>query len=213
MANYGNAFFSGDTVNYAGGNMPVWIEVKERKLAGGVVDLSGVAKGTLIPLGIPAVLKSMGGKATLLDTFEVQEAVAADGTSLKIKPVNGAVVPAEGLILGKADASTGVAAKAAKLTGNPVVEDGVYTFTITAGAFGELSKGDILYIFDEEGSDVKAALPVGLTWRQIYVDAASATHGTVAIVTKGQILGDRIAAVPEFYKAAMPGITFEYENE
>lgn len=187
----------------------MWLAVKERKVAGGTVDLTGVAAGTLIPCGIPVSLKTMGGEAKFLETYEVDAAVAAAGTSLKIKPLNG-VVPTAGMILGAVD-STGKAAKAAALSGTPSVSNGVYTFTITAGAFGTLAKGDKLYVISEAGDDKMAVLPDGLSWRQIYVDADGG-KGTVAVVTKGQVLGDRISAVPDFYKAAMPGITFEYET-
>ena len=209
MSNFGN-FYGSDSKQYDAATMLVWLEVKERKAAGGTVDLTGVAKGTLIPLGIPVSLKTMGGEAKFLETFEVEAAVSASATTLKIKPLNGAVVPKAGLILGKCD-STGKAALAAALSGTPSVADGVYTFTITANALGTLAKGDKLYIVSEAGENKAAVLPDGLSWRQIYVDAEGG-KGTVAVVTKGQILGDRIAAVPDFYKAAMPGITFENET-
>jgi len=209
MSNFGN-FYGSDSKQYDAATMPVWLEVKERKVAGGTVDLTGVAKGTLIPLGIPVSLKTMGGEAKFLEIFGVEAAVSASATTLKIKPLNGAVVPKAGLILGKCD-STGKAALAAALSGTPSVADGVYTFTITANALGTLAKGDKLYIVSEAGENKAAVLPDGLSWRQIYVDAEGG-KGTVAVVTKGQILGDRIAAVPDFYKAAMPGITFENET-
>lgn len=212
MSNFGNSFFSPDSKTFGAAVQPVWLEVKERKIAGGTVDIKGIAKGTLIPLGIPVKLKSMGGEAQFLETFEVIDAVSTTDTSLKIKPVNGAVIPAEGLILGKINAS-GVASKAAALAGTPAVADGVYTFTISAGAYGALSAGDILCIISEAGSSKTAIKPDGLSWRQIYVDSDNAYKGTVAVVTKGQILADRIAALPDYYKAALPGITLEYENE
>lgn len=211
MSNLGNAFFHRDGKQFPASVTPVWLEVKERKTAGGTVDIEGLPKGTLIPLGIPTSLKVMGGDAKFLETFAVQEAVAADGTSLKIKPVNGAVIPAAGLILGKIDAA-GNAAKAVALTGTPTVADGVYTFTIEANALGVLAVGDLLCIISEAGANKKALAPDGLSWRQIYIDSDNAYKGTVAVVTKGQILADRIAALPDFYKASMPGITLEYEQ-
>lgn len=212
MSNLGNAFFHQDGKQYPASVQPVWLEVKERKTAGGTVDLTGIKKGTLIPLGIPTVLKVMGGSAKFLETFSVEAAVGSSDTALKIKPVNGAVIPAAGLVLGKIDA-TGNATKAVALAGTPTVEDGVYNFTISANALGELAKGDILCIISEAGSNKKALAPTGLSWRQIYVDSDNAYAGTVAVVTKGQILADRIAALPEYYKACMPGITLEYEVE
>lgn len=212
MSNLGNAFFHRDGQQYPASVTPVWLEVKERKIAGGTVDIKGLPKGTLIPLGIPTALKVMGGVARFLETFSVQEAVTASSTSLKIKPENGAVIPAKGLILGKID-SAGNAAKAVALAGDPTVANGVYTFTIEANALGVLAVGDLLCIISEAGENKKALVPDGLSWRQIFIDSDNAYAGTVAVVTKGQILADRIAALPDFYKASMPGITLEYEAE
>lgn len=209
MSNYGNYYGVPADKSYESGVVPVWLEVKERKVAGGTVDLTGIAAGTLIPPGIPVSLKTMGGEATFLETYTVEAAVTAEGTSLKIKPLNG-IVPKAGMIVGKCDAD-GKAAKAVALRGTPSVSNGVYTFTIAAGDLGELSKGDKLYIVSVVGGNKVAVLPDGLSWRQIHVEAEGG-KGTVAVVTKGQILGDRISAVPDFYKAAMPGITFEYET-
>lgn len=209
MSNYGNYYGVPADKRYDSGVVLVWLAVKERKVAGGTVDLTGVAAGTLIPCGIPVSLKTMGGEAKFLETYTVEAAVAADGTSLKIKPLNG-IVPKAGMIVGKCDAD-GKAAKAVALSGTPTVANGVYTFTITAGSLGTLAKGDKLYVISEAGDDKMAVLPDGLSWRQIYVEADGG-KGTVAVVTKGQILGDRINEVPDFYKAAMPGITFEYET-
>lgn len=208
MSNYGNYYGVPADKSHDSGVVPVWLEVKERKVAGGTVDLTGVAAGTLIHCGIPVSLKTMGGEAKFLETYEVNAAVSESGTSLKIKPLNG-VAPQAGMILGAVDA-TGKAAKAAALSGTPTVANGVYTFTITAGSLGTLAKGDKLYVISEAGDDKMAVLPDGLSWRQIYVEADGG-KGTVAVVTKGQILGDRITAVPDFYKVAMPGISFEYE--
>lgn len=209
MSNYGNYYGVPADKSYESGVVPVWLEVKERKVAGGTVDLTGIAAGTLIPPGIPVSLKTMGGEAKFLETYTVEAAVTAEGTSLKIKPLNG-IVPKAGMIVGKCDAD-GKAAKAVALRGTPSVSNGVYTFTIAAGDLGELSKGDKLYIVSVVGGNKVAVLPDGLSWRQIHVEAEGG-KGTVAVVTKGQILGDRISAVPDFYKAAMPGITFEYET-
>lgn len=208
MSNYGNYYGVPADKSHDSGFVPVWLAVKERKVAGGTVDLTGVAAGTLIPCGIPVSLKTMGGEAKFLETYEVNAAVSESGTSLKIKPLNG-VAPQAGMILGAVDA-TGKAAKAAALSGTPTVANGVYTFTITAGSLGTLANGDKLYVISEAGDDKMAVLPDGLSWRQIYVEADGG-KGTVAVVTKGQILGDRITAVPDFYKVAMPGISFEYE--
>lgn len=211
MHNYGNAFFSPESKDYAASVMPVWLEVKRRKIAGGTFSLSGVAKGTIYPAGMPVRLDKMGGTVTILPTFTVVGAVSSSATTLVLRPQ--AVIPAEGMIVGKMT-SAGVVAKAAAL-GAPTAltgtDAGKYQFTITANDFGTLADGDILVIASAAGANKAAVLPNGLSWRQVVVDSANATYGTIAVVTDGQILADRIPAMPDFYKAAIPGIEFEYE--
>ena len=212
MSNYGNAFFSPESKQYPGSVMPVWLEVKERKIAGGTFSLSGVAKGTIFAAGMPVRLDKMGGTVTILPTFTVVGAVSSSATTLVLRPQSG-VAPAQGMIVGKMT-SAGVAAKAVAL-GAPTAltgtDAGKYQFTITAGDLGTLADGDTLVIVSAAGANRAATLPNGLSWRQVVVDSDNATYGTIAVVTKGQVLADRIPAMPEEYKAAMPGITFEYE--
>jgi hypothetical protein len=211
MHNYGNAFFSPESKDYAASVMPVWLEVKRRKIAGGTFSLSGVAKGTIYPAGMPVRLDKMGGTVTILPTFVVVGAVSSSATTLVLRPQS--VIPAEGMIVGKMS-SAGVVAKAAAL-GAPTAlsgaDAGKYQFTITANDFGTLADGDILVIASAAGANKAAVLPNGLSWRQVVVDSDNATYGTIAVVTDGQILADRIPAMPDFYKAAIPGIEFEYE--
>lgn len=212
MSNYGNAFFTPDSKQYPGSVMPVWLEVKERKIAGGTFSLSGVAKGTIFAAGMPVRLDKMGGTVTILPTFVVVGAVSSSATTLVLKPQSG-VAPAEGMIVGKMT-SAGVAAKAVALgAATPLTgtDAGKYQFTITANDLGTLADGDVLVIVSASGANKAAVLPNGLSWRQVVVDSDNATYGTIAVVTKGQVLGDRIPAMPDYYKAAMPGITFEYE--
>lgn len=212
MSNYGNAFFSPESKQYPGSVMPVWLEVKERKIAGGTFSFSGVAKGTIFAAGMPVRLDKMGGTVTILPTFTVVGAVSSSATTLVLRPQSG-VAPAQGMIVGKMT-SAGVAAKAVAL-GAPTAltgtDAGKYQFTITADSLGTLADGDTLVIVSASGANKAATLPNGLSWRQVVVDSDNATYGTIAVVTKGQVLGDRIPAMPEEYKAAMPGITFEYE--
>lgn len=212
MSNYGNAFFSPDGKQYPASVMPVWLEVKERKIAGGTFSLSGVAKGTIFAAGMPVRLDKMGGTVTILPTFQVVGAVSSSATTLVLKPQSG-VAPAQGMIVGKMT-SAGVAAKAVALgAATPLTGDdaGKYQFTITANDLGTLADGDVLVIVSAAGANKAAVLPNGLSWREVVVDSDNATVGTIAVVTKGQVLADRIPAMPDFYWAAMPGITPEYE--
>ena len=213
MSNYGNAFFSPESKQYPGSVMPVWLDVKERKIAGGTFSLSGVAKGTIFPAGMPVRLDKMGGTVTLLPTFLVVGAVSAAATTMVLKPLTN-ILPAEDMIVGKMTAA-GVVGKANTLptpTALTGTDAGKYSFTITANDFGALADGDILVIATATGANKAATLPNGLSWRQVVVDSNNATLGTISVVTKGQVLGDRIPQMPEEYKAAMPGITFEYES-
>lgn len=212
MSNYGNAFFTPESKQYPGSVMPVWLEVKERKIAGGTFSLSGVAKGTIFAAGMPVRLDKMGGTVTILPTFTVVGAVDSAATTLVLKPQSG-VIPASGMVVGKMS-SAGAAAKAITLgAATPLTgaNAGKYQFTITAASLGTLADGDLLVIVSEAGSNKPAVLPNGLSWRQVVVDSDNATYGTIAVVTKGQVLADRIPAMPDYYKDAMPGITFEYE--
>lgn len=212
MSNYGNAFFTPDSKTYPASLMPIWLDVKERKIAGGTFDISGFNKGDIIPAGIPVYLPKMGGTVTLLPTFTVVGAVSSSATTLVLKPQTN-ILPTEGLIVGKLT-SAGVAAKAAAL-GAPTAltgtDAGKYQFTITANDFGTLADGDLLVVVSAAGANKAAVMPNGLSWREVRIDSENASLGTIAVVTKGQILADRIPAIPDLYKAALPGITFEYE--
>lgn len=212
MSNYGNAFFSPDSKQYLGNVMPIWLEVNKRKIAGGTFSLDGVAKGTIYPAGMPVRLDKMGGTVTLLPTFTVVGNVSSAATTLVLKPQTN-IIPAQGMIVGKMT-SAGVAAKAVALgAATPLTgtDAGKYQFTITANDLGTLSDGDLLVIVSAAGSNKAAVLPNGLSWRQVVVDSENATYGTVAVVVDGQVLADRIPAMPDFYKEALPGIAFEYE--
>ena len=212
MSNYGNAFFTPDGKQYPASVMPIWLEVKRRKIAGGTFSLSGVAKGTSYPAGMPVRLDKMGGTVTLLPTFLVVGAVSSSATTMVLKPMTN-IIPAENMVVGKMT-SAGVVAKAHALPAGTALtgaDAGKYSFTITANDFGALADGDILVVASEAGSNKAATLPNGLSWREIVVDSDSATYGTVAVVTDGQVLADRIPQMPDFYKDALPGISFEYE--
>lgn len=216
MSNYGNAFFSPESKQYPGSVVPVWLEVKERKIAGGTIDISGYKKGTIIPAGIPVNLPKMGGTATLLDAFVVVGAVGSTDTTVVLKSASGVIKDPSGLVVGKVTETTGIAAKAVKLdTGTESTtegHEGEFSFTITANALGSLSDGDLVYLISAAGSNKAVLKPTGLSWRQIYIDSDNATLGTVAVVTKGQVLADRIPAISDYFKSLMPGITFEYES-
>lgn len=199
---HGNVF-GYDAYEYSAERMPVWISVDEQKIAGGVIDISHNNRGDLIPLGIPVYLKKMG-EVVVLDSYKVVGAVTADSTSITLSKGVYGTVPVTGMILGKASNGT---AKGGELG---ATEDNA-TFTIAANAFGVLADGDMLVVVSAVGTSKAIALPNGLSRREIYVDTNNPQHATIAVVTKGQILADRIPAISDEYKKALVGITFEYE--
>ena len=208
MKQYGNSFNSG-TKDYAASKIPIWLHVDEFYTAG--CTLNDQAVGSTIPVGTPVYVPKVGAEAVVLETFQVVGAVAATDTSVVLKSVSGAVQPAKDLIVGK-NGSNNVIAKALKLPEVTSVgsgeHEGEYTFTITANALGVLSDGDILVMAVEAGSNKAAALPTGLLYEDVLIGNVGAT-GTV--VTKGQVLADRIAAIPAVYKPYLTNITFVNE--
>lgn len=207
MKNYGNSFNKA-TTDYAAGKVPIWLHVDEFYTAG--CTLNGYKQGSTIPVGTPVYVPKVGAEGIVLETFEVVGAVAATDTSVVLKSVSGAVLPAKGLVVGKA--ASGVVAKALALPEVTSVgsgdHEGEYTFTITANALGVLSDGDILVMAVEAGSNKAEAFPTGLLYEDVYIGNVGAT-GTV--VTKGQVLADRIADIPAEYKPYLTNITFVNE--
>lgn len=208
MKNYGNSFVGGrEAIN--AGKVPVWLSVDEQFPAGCTFPAS--LAGTTYPIGTAVYVASMGGQATVLETFEVVGAVAAAGTSVVLKSVGGFVQPAKGLVVGKA--SSGVIAKAIALPDVTSVGSGdhkdEYTFTITANALGELSDGDILVLAVEAGANKAQVFPTGLLLEDVTVGV---NGGSGTIVTKGQILASRAASLSASVEAALANrITFVKE--
>ena len=208
MKKYGNTFNSGAS-EYAAGKVPIWLHVDEFYTAGCTLNTYPV--GSVIPIGTPVYVPKVGAEAIVLETFEVVGAVAATDTSVVLKSVSGAVQPAKDMIVGK-NGSNNVAAKAVKLPAPTSVgsgdHEGEYTFAITAASLGTLSDGDILVMVAEAGSSKPAVMPTGLLYEDVLIGNVGAT-GTV--VTKGQVLADRIAEVPAVYKPYLTNITFVNE--
>lgn len=208
MKKYGNTFNNG-SASYQAGKIPIWLHVDEFYTAGCTLNTYPV--GSVIPIGTPVYVPKVGAEAIVLETFEVVGAVAATDTSVVLKSVSGAVQPAKDMIVGK-NGSNNVAAKAVKLPAPTSVgsgdHEGEYTFAITAASLGTLSDGDILVMVAEAGSSKPAVMPTGLLYEDVLIGNVGAT-GTV--VTKGQVLADRIAEVPAVYKPYLTNITFVNE--
>lgn len=208
MKKYGNTFNSGSN-SYQAGKIPIWLHVDEFYTAGCTLNTYPV--GSVIPICTPVYVPKVGAEAVVLETFEVVGAIDASATSVVLKSVSGALNPAKDMIVGK-NGSNNVASKAVKLPAPTSVgtgdHEGEYTFAITANSLGALSDGDILVMVAEAGSSKPAVMPTGLLYEDVLIGNVGAT-GTV--VTKGQVLADRIAAVPAVYKPYLTNITFVNE--
>lgn len=208
MKKYGNTF-NESTSSYAASKLPIWLHVDEFYPAGCTLNTQPV--GNRIPVGTPVYVPKVGAEAVVLETFEVVGAVLTTDTSVVLKSVSGAVQPAKDLIVGK-NGSNNVVAKALKLPAVTSVgtgdHEGEYTFTITANDLGALSDGDILVMAVEAGANKAAAMPTGLLYEDVLIGNKGAT-GTV--VTKGQVLANRIADVPAVYLPYLTNITFVNE--
>lgn len=199
---YGNVFGTG-SAKYDVNRIPAWIEVRRQKLAGGTLDVSHNKKGDLIPLGIPVYLNEMGGVAVVLDTFKVTAVSASDVT---LGQGAYGTYASEGLFIMKKDGG----AKAVKL-GN--TEDGL-KFSLDSDASSEFTAQSEVILAEaaSEDSPVKL-LPNGLSRRDIYIDVDNPTKATIAVVTDGQILVDRIPDIDEEYRKALTNIDFESEYQ
>ena len=217
MKKYGNSFNQG-TKDYAAGKVPIWLHVDEFYTAGCTLNTQPV--GSVIPVGAPVYVPKVGGEAIVLETFEVVGAVTSGSTTIVLKSVGGIMDPHKDLIVGKPNSSN-VIAKAVKLGAGVPYEGsgsgsgsgagdhtGEFQFTIEANSLGALSDGDILVMAAVDGSNKAAAMPTGLLYEEVEIGNVGAT-GTV--VTKGQVLADRIAAIPAMYKPYLTNITFVNE--
>lgn len=208
MKNYGNTF-NKSAQDYEAGKVPIWLFADEFYPAG--CTLNNQEQGSTVPVGTPVSVSKMGGEAAVLETFVVVGAVATTDTSVVLKSASGAVKPAKDIVVGK-PGSNNVIAKAIALPAVTSVgsgdHEGEYTFTITANSLGALSDGDVLVVASEAGSNKPAALPTGLLYEDVYIGNVGAT-GT--IVTKGQVLADRIAPIPAIYKPYLSNITLVNE--
>lgn len=208
MKKYGNTFNNGSTT-FAAGKVPIWLHVDEFYTSGCTLNTYPV--GAVIPVGTPVYVPKVGAEATVLETFEVVGAIDSSATSVVLKSVSGVLNPAKDMIVGK-NGSNNVASKAVKLPAPTSVgtgdHEGEYTFAITANALGALSDGDILVMVSANGSNKPAVMPTGLLYEDVLIGNVGAT-GTV--VTKGQVLADRIAAVPAAYLPYLTNITFVNE--
>lgn len=101
----------------------------------------------------------LDGTGYLLKVYEVAEDVALDGTEVKLVCDGYKFIPEDGQILIKAPDDVNTKGKGAVISGvtiknDPILGD-VSTFTITAGALGELKKGDVLVDATKAGDDAE----------------------------------------------------------
>lgn len=190
-----------------GGNKPVWFVVYEQERCGGTLENLPPA-GTVIPAGSLVSLDQAGGTAKIIPTFEIAANVSTSDVTAKVKVMPGLPVPQNSMNLMKAPDSVYGVGKSGAISDVTDNEDGTYSFSITAGALGALSAGDILIMADKSAASGKLyAIPTGLTFNDVYIEEGD-NAATVASVYHGEIMEDRIQPIPESVKAALPQIKF-----
>lgn len=192
-----------------GGAYPVWFTVSQKERSGGVLETLPPI-GTVLRAGTLVSIDTAGGVAKVIETFEVSEAVASGDTTVKVQAYGSYPALTEGVVLMKAPNDVTETGDAVAVTGVTLDEtNGVYEFTITAGALGELEAGDILVKASIAGAGATVyAVPTGLTENDVYIEAGDYA-ATVASVYHGEIMEDRIQPIPEAFKKVLPMIKFQ----
>ena len=187
-----------------GGSNPVWLTVSQKERTGGVLEeLPPI--GTVLRAG--ALVNLDANVAKVIESFEVAENVTATDTVVKVF-AHGSVLK-DGLNLMKAPATIGATGTGVTVGGTALDSgDNLYTFTITANAFGTLSGGDILIKANKAGSGAKLyAVPTGITENDVWIEDGDKV-ATVASVYHGEIMSDRIQPVPDCIREVLPMIKF-----
>ena len=192
-----------------GGAYPVWFHVDGIQTSGGTLETLPPV-GTVIPAGTMVQMEVAGDEhVKILETFTVAANVSTTDTEVKVIAAGKLPVLEATMAVMKAPATatgTGKAVLVGKVTDNG---DGTHSFTITAGALGALTKGDILVRAAAEGASAKMyCVPTGLTFNDVYIEEGT-TKATCASVEVGKIMEDRIAPVPDCVKAVLPRISFQ----
>lgn len=214
--NYG--VYGSETKQF-GGTFPVWKHIDND----GIEDGGGKFKvisdfaaeypvGTIIPIGTPVNLSS--GILTILPTYEVTDTYAATvATVVKVNANGVARIPKVGDAIMVAPSTATTTGTAIAITAVSLV-GGKYELTVGAAAFGDgiaLAVGDILVGAVEAGSGkLMLTVPTGLLRREVYI-GAGATVATGASVFFGNILVDRIPAIPACVKSVLTQIKFTPE--
>lgn len=202
-----------------GGTFPVWKHIDNDGIEDGGGKFKVVSDfateypvDTIIPVGTPVNLAS--GILTILPTYEVTDTYAATvATVVKINAYGIARIPKIGDAIMLAPATATTTGTAIAITGVALVS-GKYELTVGAAAFGTgvaLAVGDILVGAVDAGSGkAMLTIPTGLLRREVYI-GAGATVATGASVFFGNILVNRIPAIPACVKSVLTQIKFTPE--
>ena len=214
--NYG--VYGSETIQY-GGTYPVWKHVDNDGTEDGGGKFKVVSDfateypvGTIIPCGTPVNLAA--GILTILPTYEVTDIYAATvATVVKVNAYGIARIPKVGDAIMVAPATSTTTGTAIAITDVALVS-GKYELTVGAAAFGAgvaLAVGDILVGAVEAGSGkAMLTIPTGLLRREVRI-YEGVTVATGASVFFGNILVDRIPAIPACVKSVLTQIKFTPE--
>ncbi|PXV62372.1 hypothetical protein CLV62_12061 [Dysgonomonas alginatilytica] len=192
-----------------GGSYPVWLTINQKERSGGTLEYLPPI-GTIIRSGSLVSIDGAGGKAKIIETFEVAENVTATDTTVKVQAYASHPKPTNGTNLMKSPTTVGTTGTGVAVAGVALDSaNGVVTFTIAANAFGTLAKGDILVKASKAGTGAKIyAVPSGLTENDVWVEEGD-QYATVASVFHGEIMEDRIQPIPDCIKEVLPQIKFQ----
>lgn len=197
---------------YDAGGVPIWLNVRQKKTAGGILKTLPTNTPVTIPAGTPVYLdKFAGGEVTILETFRVAKAVSASDVVVEVLSEGNVPQIQADMIVMKAPETVTTTGKSKKIGAVTKASDSSnLTFAITANDLGVLEAGDILVIADKaaaSGASI-AVIPNGLVWHDLRVREGD-TAQSVAVVVDGHILEDRINPIPSCVKAILPQIIFE----
>lgn len=191
---------------------PVWLTVSQKERSGGVLDPLP-AVGTIIPAGTLVNLENAGGKAEIINVFEVAKDYVDHSLIVHFKAGRQFCVPKVGMKIIHAPESirqgaaySTIIVESAKL----LESEGLWEVKVDRIDMAELKVGDQFITgkpsaYGDEYLDVLT--PTGLTENDVWIEEGD-EYATVASVYHGEIMEDRIQPIPQCVKDTLPMIKF-----
>lgn len=190
----------GSITSTIGGGVPVWKKVEDKLTSGATLGILPDT-GSVLPAGTPVAVSAAGGTA-----YPIYFCVAATGdssgsTALVINAGDNYEVPAVDDKIKLIDGQ--------ELTISAVGTKSNNTIALTVTQLtANIAAGDVLYLSERDGHDIKLADFIGLTENDVYAETGT-TAATVAVVTAGTVYADRVPFVPFSVRNRIPNIIFE----